>query len=100
MGFAITDDKRVWPHHCSLWKSWHSPYSYSILWQESVLMEPDGFQMTPEYSEDVDWLEQFLRPNTNPGTDLSSPDWEGHRIKQVSRSQSQKISKTGRAIVV
>ena len=63
-------------------------------------MEPDGFQMTPEYSEDMDWLEQFLRPNTNPGTDLSSPDWEGHRIKQVSRSQSQKISKTGRAIVV
>lgn len=30
----------------------------------------------------------------NPGTDLSGPDWDGHRTKQVSKSQSQKISKT------
>lgn len=52
----------------------HSPYSYSILWQESVLMEPGGSQTTPEDSEDVEWLEQFLRPIVNPGTDLSGPD--------------------------
>lgn len=63
-------------------------------------MEPDGSQITPEYSENLSWLEQFLRPNTNPGTDLSVLDWDGHRIKQASRSQSQKISKTGWGIVM
>lgn len=37
-------------------------------------MEPGGSQTTPEDSEDVEWLEQFLRPIVNPGTDLSGPD--------------------------
>ena len=63
-------------------------------------MEPDGSQMTPEYSKDMDWLEQFLRPPVNPGTDSSGPDWDGHRTKQVSRSQSRQISKTEQSTVM
>lgn len=50
--------------------------------------------MALEYSEDTDWLEQFLRPAISPGSDLSGLDLDGRRAKQVSRSQCQKCSKS------
>lgn len=50
--------------------------------------------MTPQASEDMSWLEQFPRPQSSPGTDLSGLDLDGHKIKQVSRSQCQKSGKS------
>lgn len=67
------------------------PYTLA---EESVLMEPDGSQMTPEDSEDMDWLEQFPGPQSSPGTDLSGLDLDGRRTKQVSRSQCQGSGKS------
>lgn len=52
-------------------------------------MEPDGSQMTPEYSEDMDWLEQFPRPNTNSGTDLSGLDWDGQPQDKTGQQKSE-----------
>lgn len=55
MGGIITDDKGFWPRELlTLEVMSRLPYSHPILWQESVLMEPDGSQMTSEYSEDMD----------------------------------------------
>lgn len=50
--------------------------------------------ITPEDSEGMDWLEQFPRPESSPGTDLSGLALEGHRTKQVSRSPCQKRGKS------
>lgn len=57
-------------------------------------MVPDGSQMTPEDCEDMDWLKQFPRPESSPGTDLLRLDLDGHKTKQVSRSPCRKSSKS------
>lgn len=67
------------------------PYTLA---EESVLTEPDGSQMTPQASEDMNWLEQFPRPQSSPGTELSGLDLDGHKIKQVSRSPCQQSGKS------
>ena len=51
-------------------------------------------RLTPEDCEDMDRLEQFPRPESSPGTDLSGLDWDGQRTKQVSRSPCRKRGKS------